>query len=482
MVNNRNKTFMPKIKPIIYSLIIGLMASNLVVAQQKIDINLKNSTYISSADSLPFWFWANQFGTVQPQSQLLNLTSLSISNLQTKEESGKLAINWGATAIGGWGTTNYLQLNEAYAGLAYWGWQLDAGLFRDKDAYNGLSTTNGNVARSLNARPYPKIRLSTLGYQPVPLIGKWLRFKAEYDEGLLNDERYVNKAHMHHKSLYFSLPFEKSWKINLGLEHFVMWGGVSKDPRYADLPDSFSAYILYITGSSGSADFPTGEQINVAGNQVGSYQAQVSKVFDQFEVEAYASHWFEDHSGMVLRNWQDNLLGLKIDFKQKDQFLSTFVYEFMNTRNQSVVDSFYKWNEAAQKWDAMENDQYFYHYIYKSGFTYHKQMMSSPLFRPKFAADGQTMTIPSNRFYTHHFGLMGNLSKQLQWKGLFTYTHHFGTYLKPFEPTQKAYSLLLDLNYCSPKIPFNIGLSTAADLGTFYGNKLGVQLSLSKTW
>ena len=309
-----------------------------------------------------------------------------------------------------------------------------------------------------------------------------MKFKAEYDEGILNDDRYVHNTHMHHKSLYGSFTPAKNWKINLGLEHYVMWGGISKNPSYGKLPVSLHSYILYITGSTGNEDFPKTDQLNVAGNQIGSYQVQIIKEFKNFEIETYISHWFEDHSGMVLRNWKDNLLGIKIDVKGKHLLLSSFLYEFMNTRNQSVVDSFYKWNEATQKWDAMENDRYFEHGVYRSGFTYHKMMMSSPLFIPQFQDDGLSMSIPSNRFYTHHIGAIGYLNKSLQWKGLVTITHYLGTYKAPYDPVLKMRSVLFNLQYSKSTFPVKIGLSIASDISNLNKTNTGFQLSISQSW
>jgi hypothetical protein len=270
------------------------------------------------------------------------------------------------------------------------------------------------------------------------------------------------------------------WNVQMGLEHFVMWGGKSKNTNIGQMPEDFKSYLIYISGSKGDNSFPQPDQINVAGNQLGTYQAQIQRDFEPVTVSFYLSHPFEDLSGVNWRNWPDNVFGLHFKLK-RNRFVKEVVYEYTNTRQQSARGDYWHWDETYQEWRGQEVDNYYTHGIYRTGYSYHKMMMSSPLFLPVFTTDN-IMSIPSNRFYTHHIGAIGNLTEGLGWKGMVTYTHYFGTYPVPYDPVVKKVSTLLCLNCSNAKMPFDIEVSTAADFSNTQPTTLGFQFQISKSW
>jgi len=66
---------------------------------------------------------------------------------------------------------------------------LKAGAQSDPIIYGGLSSTNGNMFRSRNARPVPGLSLSTNGYIPFLFAKKWFSFRFLYEEGILKDKQ-----------------------------------------------------------------------------------------------------------------------------------------------------------------------------------------------------------------------------------------------------------------------------------------------------
>jgi hypothetical protein len=462
----------------IFILLFNLLAGTLF-SQPETNYSLSNSTL--AGDNLPFWLWANRYGKVDPSATFLNLTEAG-GTVSGTFSSSNLNYRVGTLLVGGLGEQSYFQVNQLYAGIGLKGWQLTAGLFADEIQFGGLSTTNGNLVQSLNARPYPKIRFSTNGYKTSPFAKNWLSFRLEYDEGLLNDNRYVEGVHLHHKSFYLKIQPQPDWNLQLGAEHFVMWGGTSPDELYGKMPTGFRNYIRYVMGSMGSEDFPLPEQQNVAGNHYGTYQIKLSKSFETFSTTLNISHPFEDFSGVNWRNWPDKLIGVYFERKQQDKLINAFIYEFVNTRQQGVVDSLFVWNEEEQYWYETPYDNYFNHGIYNSGVTYHQMAMCSPLFAPVLIDGGLSRGFGSNRFYAHHFGITGNLAKYINWKGLATYSHHLGTYAAPYNPEKEQLSLFFDVLYSGEKLPFAVGVSIAADKGQFYKKRIGAQLTLSKSW
>lgn len=455
-----------------------LAISNIAYSQNKAGIEIKNSSFISGQENLPFWLTVNKNGIINNGQSPINLSELVAHN-HGQVLNSKLDYQLGLHGVAAVSSNSYLQLNRAYAGLGLWNWKIDAGLFSDPENYGGLSTSNGNMARSLNARPYPKIRLSTNGYLGFPFVKKWFQFKAEYDEGWLNDDRYVKDARLHHKSLYGQLTPARGWKVSLGLEHFVMWGGTSPNPSYGKLPTDTHSYLLYILAAKGDDAFPETDRINVAGNQLGTYQFQVSRETANWLAAFYISHPFEDYSGIALRNYPDNLIGIHWETKSSKSFLSSVVYEFINTRQQSLKDSFYVWVEKEQRWKQNETDNYFSHGVYRSGFTYQKRMIGSPLFKPDFNEDGSLKLI-SNRFFAHHIGAKGNLNSVTEWKTMLTYSQHLGTFWKPYTEKQDEFSLLVEFIYSGQRLPFVVNTGIAADFGSHTESNFGLQLSISK--
>jgi hypothetical protein len=437
---------------------------------------------LAATDSVqPFWFVANQHGKIQSKNSSLNISGLIIGQSYDNRAKSKLGYTWGSDFLAAFGNSNYYQINRAFAGIALTGWEIKAGLFYDEIKFAGLSTSNGNIARSINARPMPKIRLSTLEYKPVPHLQNWLSFKAEYDEGFLNDNRYVDGAHLHHKSLYFKVHTSSTWNFLIGFEHYAMWGGTSRAPDIGKLPEGWNAYWHYVFALPGGDGFPQNDRKNISGNQLGTYQLQFEKDLKDINIEIYLSHPWEDNSGLNWHNWKDNLLGLHVDLKNKNALITNIVYEFSNTRQQSIKNSVYTRNGSGQL-QMKEYDNYFNNSIYRSGFTYRQQTLGSPLFYPVMVKNGISMGFQSNRFFSHHIGAKGNFSETIVWKGLLTYIQQLGTYPKPYTPDHKQVSGLFEVHYSAPGFPVELGISAGADATNISGNNLGVSFLIAKKW
>jgi hypothetical protein len=449
----------------------AFLCAGLLFAQQPIFISIKNSTFATTDSVLPFWFTANQQGKIRSSGSVLNITDMSFGQLY-HESAASFGYTWGTNLVAAFAESGYYQANQLFAGIVFKGWELKGGMFHEPTQYADLSTTNGNLVRSQNARPHPRLRFGTIGFKEVPFMNNRLQFRAEYDEGILNDDRFVNRTRLHHKSLFLRFFPAPSWSIEGGLEHFVMWGGTSPVASIGKMPSGFSSYRKYVLGLSGDEEFPLTDQLNIAGNHLGTYQFRVKKRFSSMEATFYLSHLFEDLSGMNWRNWPDNLLGLHISFANKQQFITDIVYEYTNTRQQSIRGPR----------DRQEPDSYFNNGVYRSGFTYHQQVMGSPLFFPVILREGIALGLESNRFYAHHLGARGNFQNSIQWKGMLTYIHHFGRYFIPYEPSEKQLSGLMEIQYKDGNLPFELGLAAAVDAGNIHDVNQGIRLWIAKKW
>lgn len=448
------------------------------VGQTAHSISISNSTLVSTSDQMPFWLWANTDGKIDANNSFLNISELNAAGTHFFNDSNSF-IKAAADldyAIGN--NSKYFQANQLYTRLNLYNWELIIGMIHNDLYFEGLSTSNGNIARSRNARPYPKIGIRVPDYKPVPFLSNFLSFKGEFDEGILNDDRFVARTHLHHKSFYLKAELFKNFSIQGGVEHSVMWGGTSQNEKIGKLPDNLKAYFKYIIGSQGTEDFPLTDQLNVAGNQYGSYQLLITKTFDKFETGLNISHPFEDFSGVNLVNWPDNIIGFTIKLKEKKKIITHFIYEYTNTRQQGIKDSTHRWNEEKQKWDFIHYDNYYNHGIYNSGITYQQKMMSSPLFKPVRIKDDISKGPESTRFFSHHIGLKGNIIDDISWKSMVTFIRYFGNWSQPNKEVQDQTSLLFNLFYSGKLIPFNVDFTIAGDIASTNPNRLGFQLGL----
>ena len=465
-----------------HRLLIYIFALFLLVSessgQTTSSFSISNSTLVSTSDQMPFWLWANTDGKIEADNSFLNLSEINGAGIHFFNDSNSF-IKAGADldyAIGN--NSKYFQANQLFTRINLNNWELIIGMVHNDLSFDGLSTSNGNIARSRNARPYPKIGIRVSDYKPVPLLSKFISFKGEYDEGILNDDRYVDRTHLHHKSFYLKAELFNNFSIQGGVEHFVMWGGTSQNEKTGKLPSDCKAYFKYITGSRGDEDFLETDQLNVAGNQYGTYQLLLTQKFEKFETRLNISHPFEDFSGVNLRNWPDNIIGLSIKLNNQEKFITHFLYEYTNTRQQGITDSLYRWIEEEQHWYRVHDDNYYNHGVYQSGVTYHQKMMSSPLFKPVVIKDNISRGVESTRFFAHHIGLKGNLHKDISWKSMVTFIRHFGTWGKPYETVHDQTSFLLNLVYSGEPIPFDIDLTVAGDIANADPNRLGIQIGL----
>lgn len=451
-----------------------LLASVLILfcinAQAQLQVNAAANTLFSTGEALPFWLGHNQHGMYEIDGRSNQLLLLGANYQNEALWGGSLQMEAGALVLARYSGEGHYGFNQAFLRFKLWNWQLEGGLFPEREFFGGISSTNGHIDRSINARPYPRIRFGTQQFIPFLFWKNWFSFKAEYDEGLLNDHRTVSDTRLHHKALYIKAQFAPRWSLMLGLDHFVMWGGRSAD--YGQLPDSFRDYLTYVTGGMGTSNFPMTDQLNVAGNQYGSYRIETQFPIAGKQASFYINHPFEDHSGMDLFNWEDNLYGLHLKIADEG-WLQQIIWEYLFTTDQSghlhIIGV------------MTGRDNYYNHSVYRTGHSYQGMAMSSPLFSPMINEQGKQSFL-NTRIKMHHLGARGNIQPWLGWMAYLTYSKNFGTFTAPYDPQRNQFSGLVRLSANTPRLPFEITASLAADYGKLYENRWGAMLGISKRW
>ena len=470
--------FKPLISSILTILSIPLMA------QQKDgfepDFRLSQTSAISSGKDLPFWMTSNQNGMYALHNSSYFLLQAGINRSLDRDTLKKWGYTYGANMVYGIAGTSDFQPNEYWLGFRFHQLILKAGAQSDPVIYGGLSSTNGNLYRSRNARPVPGVSLSTNGYIPFLFAKKWFSWRFLYEEGILNDKQFVSNAHLHHKNLHLRAALSPSLSLSLGLEHYVFWGGVS--PTYGQLP-GWSQYLRYVTGLSGGEGATVNDQMNAAGNQLGSYNLELKKDWQTIKATFYWNHPYEDRSGREFANMPDGLWGIHVATKNRTSFITDVVYEYMNTCNQggSIAPHLAPTSENPNKWTGRGIDNYFNHSIYTSGYTHYQRMMGTPFFIPVIGVDGISKGLSDTRIRYHHLGINGTLGNDFNWKSLITFSQDLGSYKLIYTKPLDVFSFLAEGSYNGPKLPFSVKGGLAGDYGSRYehlvGGFLGVEFS-----
>jgi len=433
-----------------------------------IEINGRAAT----GNTLPFWFTHNQLGRYTTHSSWQQSTEAIIEG--TSALNGKLTWSYGTDLILLFDENGAdPRIIQAYAGLSGKTLVFRLGAFADDELLGGLSTSNGNLLRSRNSRPYPMARLSTTGFIPLFFARDWLRVKAEYDEGLLPGRRVVDRPHLHHKSLTFEILTGRSFRIRAGIDHYVFWGGTLPDGE--KLASDLKSYFRYILGKSGNSSFSESDQANVVGSQLGAYQLSFHQDFEPIQVQLLISHPFEDRSGMELANAKDNLYTLHFRKKQQGALLDEWLVEYLYTKNQSgsVHDN------PTPETHKRGRDNYFNHDVYQTGFSYFGYSMGTPLFSPLIRNDeGVLAGFANNRLTAFHMGAKGFVSKQLGWKAMLTWSRNFGTYHHPYQTVQKQFCSFGELTWSEKNLPLSFSATLAIDAGKQTGDHTGLGLSM----
>jgi len=430
---------------------------------------IKTSAGLSSDTTLPFWLVANQFGSV-PDSDYGLLNTSIFKDYDTPETL--FDISYKVSATGFIAQENKLLVNELYLGVRFKNIILDLGAKNDAIAWHNLSSSNGSIIKSINARAMPGINIKTNNFITLPFATSWLEVNANFAHYFMDDTRFVDNTNVHHKSLYIKSRLSPTFEIIAGLDHYAQWGGTS--PQYGAQPSSIKDYIKVVFGAEGGDSATQNDQFNALGNHVGAYLLQFNYNKENIGFNFYYSHPFEDTSGREMTNWQDGLYGLFVDFKKNKSLVNSVLLEFTHTKNMS--------NDPVS---ISGPDNYFNNSIYKSGWTYHGNTIGSPYFTPKPLDDNgitSGVIVGDNRFAAFNIAANGYL-KWLPYRVLLSHTTYYGWFGQEYDPNPYQFSGILDIVIPQDKfnLPFEVAASFAFDAGSYRPQNFGAFLSIKKT-
>ncbi len=135
-------------------------------------------------------------------------------------------------------------------------------------------------------------------------------------------------ARLHHKGFKFVYRPNPDFEMKAGIRHFAQWAGDS--PESGQQPDGFSDYIKVITGREGGENAVGGDQVNVLGNHLGTYELEIRKrLSPEMQLNFIYNHMFEDGTGSRFANFPDGRYGVFLDFDDDRRLINGFYMSFI---------------------------------------------------------------------------------------------------------------------------------------------------------
>lgn len=374
--------------------------------------------------------------------------------------------------------------------------------------------SSGSQTLGINARPVPQVRLALPKYWTLPFLHGWLQMKGHIAYGLMTDDnwqhafthrqsKYADHLLYHSKAGYLRIGNEGAFcplSVELGLEMACQFGGdvyVLENHKMRKYATDGSLKGFWHALVPGGAESEEGDYGNISGNQLGSWLMRVNWNADTWRAAVYADHYFEDHSQMLLLDYdgygngdewlshkkrryyryalKDMMLGLELNLKY-GRWLRNIVLESLYTKYQSGP---YNHDHTVNIADHLAGmDDYYNHSIYP-GWQHWGQVMGNPLYRsPIYNEDGK-IEVKDNRFIAYHLGFDGQPFERVGYRALVSYQKGWGRYAVPFTQMHHNVSFLLEGD-CRIDRHWQARIGCGMDFGSkeMLGHNAGVQITI----
>ena len=459
------------------------------------------SANASSGDYAPLWFTANRNGlsSSEPNSAYLRA---GLAYRHSFNRGWRIAA--GLDLAGAVEGPSGFAVQQAYADVSWRVLNLSIGSKERAPLGKNPLLSSGGMVEGNNARPVPQVRVEIADYYTVPGTKGWFAFKGHVAYGRFADDRwqrnfargnhqtYLEDVLYHSKALMFKVGNKDRFPLEaeVGMAMSAQFGGKrhsfsQKDGEWVEevyeMPHGLKNYAKVFLAKTGGSDTPGGDQVNVEGNHLGSWNFALNYYWRDWKFRAYLEHYFDDHSQMVWEygRWKDGQLGFDITFP-KNRWISAVVWEAMSTKQQTgpiLYDEF----AGTLGYQVSANDNYYNNYCYQA-WQHWGQGMGNPLLPgPIYNKDGK-ITFKSNRVRSHHLGFEGDPSPEWNYRVLISFARHWGTYAAPLDKQRKQFSSLYEITYHPA---WANGWSATAgmglDRGNYLGNSTGGILTIRKT-
>jgi len=403
----------------------------------RIDLKVEAGGVLATDSLIPFWMLRNN--STRFTNDMANGAYQNIYLNGHHQITPKFEIDWeGETVLGQSGKGFYTSLIQGNVQTSTRFLRLIVGMEEEFFGFVDPALSVGNLSYSNNAKPLPKVSISTNGWKVLPLLKDRVSFKAYLAHGWFEEDRFQSGAYMHQKYFYLrSKWFDDKLTLAGGVNHQAQWGGENETLGIVQ-PTGFDNYVRIFLGSSGGEDALQTDQNNALGNHLGSFDFSASYDFQDFRVETIAQYIFEDGSGIQVGKWNAGQFGIALSSK-KLKWINKVQIDYVKTTEQHA----FKTRENGQPY--VEPDDYMNNSVYRSGWTYQNSLMGGPMFI-LLDPNIQSVRRIQNMIEGWNIGMAGavnDFSYQLR----VTRFENGGLILAPIEPPLSMFSLDLRSTY-----------------------------------
>lgn len=450
------------------------------------EVELSNTT--SFGKYTPLWLNSNRYGLSS-----LELNNGYIRTAISKPLSKNKRFDYGGAIdlVGAYHFSSPFYIQQAYLEIKYRSLRFWVGSRElEPELHNPLLST-GDMTFSMNARPIPQVYVGIPEYLAIPKTNKSLYIKGGLSYGRFSDDRY-QKEHAWNEELYTTdiLYHRKYFYLKYENEHYPVYGifGAEMDAQFGGtmhydgkcvkIPSSWKEYFKVFVPLPGGAENPLGDQVNIVGNQIGSYHFLIGYKTATDRVQFYFNNIFEDHSGMIFQNFPDGIWTLEW-LRNKKSYVSGVLAQLIYTTNQS--GPFLHDPDDLLNAKAAGADNYYNNYAYP-GWSHWGMAIGNPLLiSPAYNDDG-TLYFKNNRVQALHIGAHGYAGNQWHYRVLATWSINYGRYAQPYIPVRRNLSLMAECTWTPERFAgWKLKLGLGSDHGDLIGNNFGMQLSLKKS-
>lgn len=465
----------------------------------------------------PYWMANNKYGLscVEDNWAVMRIGAFhdiggseanSYNPFRLNENNGRKSIKnwqtgWGADFAYVSGADARMVVQQLYADVQYKKVRLSIGAKeRPSEGLNPL-LSSGGMADGINHRPIPQVRIELPDYWNIPGTKGWLALKAHIAYGAFTDNRwqrdfaavgsvYSKNSLYHTKAGYLRIGNIEKFPLTLtgGLEMNTQFAGTAYNLGVRDDDNTGRFYggtlrmkhnlrAFWDAFALSGSDATDAQYSNTEGNTVGAWHLSIDYHGEGWGVRAYAQHMFEDHSQLFWQyGWKDIMWGLEASMP-KNPFVSTIVYEYLNSRDQS--GPIYHDHTATIHDQVSAADNYYNHAIYGAWQMAGYGLGNALFLSPAYNNDGR-ITFRHSRIKAHHVGLMGQPTSQLAYRALFSWERSCGTYPNPLINPVEGWTLLLETTW-KPRFlqGWGAALSYGHNGGNLFHNSNGLQLTIS---
>ena len=445
-----------------------------------------------SGDYAPFWHINNRDGKngYKPNSSFLRVAAEGEHPFSKHDVS----LDWGLDIVSGYNVASYLFVQQAYFNTSWKKLTLSLGQQERTCIMKNRRLSTGGLVESGNARPVPQVRLEVPEFWEVYGTGGWFSLRGHIAYGCFTDggwqERFVPDSAQrtsgvlyHSKAGFMRFGNEKRFPLTVefGLQMVTQFGGIlhnyyGKDKDFVN-PTRLKDYFMALIPLAGDESYHGADQLNVAGNVLGSWAGAITWNDENWKLSGYYDHAFDDHSQMFWEYglWTEQLVGIELELK-KFRWVSNLVLEYFNLKDQSGPIYHDTTAEIPDQISCRDNN--YNNYWYGSWANYGR-MLGTPLCTSPVYNKDNSRDCPNNRVEAFHFGIEGSPLDWLGYRLLYTRSNNWGTYSKPFKDVLVNRSGLAELTIQPTKLKhWSFVASFAFDTGTLYGDNFGGMLSV----